>query len=123
METNLLLENYLKRLRLPTIARNYLKVAQEAATGDLPYERYLQALVEQEVMQREQNAFALRMKQAGFPVLKSLEGFDFSASPGIEKQRMLQLSECHWIENAEVVILVGDPGLGKSHCAIALGAE
>lgn len=123
MESNLLLENYLKRLRLPTIARGYAKMAQEAANNNLPYERYLLALAEQEVLQREQNAAALRMKQAGFPVLKSLESFDFSASPGIDKQRMLQLAEGHWIEAAEVVILVGNPGVGKSHCAIALGVE
>ena len=123
MDSHLLLENYLKRLRLPTIARNYAKVAQEAADANMPHERYLLALAEQEVIQREQNAFALRMKQAGFPVPKSLESFDFSSSPGIEKQRMLQLAECHWIEKSEVVILVGNPGVGKSHCATALGME
>ena len=123
MESHLLLEEYLKRLRLPTIARNYARVAQEAADANMPHERYLLALAEQEVIQREQNAFALRMKQAGFPVAKSLESFDFASSPGLEKQRMLQLAECHWIEKAEVVILVGNPGVGKSHCATALGME
>jgi DNA replication protein DnaC len=123
MESNLLLENYLKRLRLPTIARSYAKVAAEAASANLSYERFLLALVEQEALQREHNAFALRLKQAGFPIMKSLENFDFSASPGIDKQRMLQLAECHWIESAEVVILVGSPGVGKSHCATALGVE
>jgi DNA replication protein DnaC len=123
MESNLLLETYLKRLRLPTISRSYAKVAEEAAAGNLPYDRYLLALVEQEVIQREQNAFALRMKRAGFPVQKSFENFDFTASVGIEKQRMLELAECHWIEKAEVVILVGNPGVGKSHCATALGIE
>ena len=123
MDSHLLLETYLKRLRLPTIARNYAKVAKEAADANMPHERYLLALAEQEVIQREQNAFALRMKQAGFPAPKSLESFDFSSSPGIEKQRMLQLAECHWIEKAEVVILVGNPGVGKSHCATALGME
>jgi DNA replication protein DnaC len=123
MEANLLLETYLKRLRLPTIARSYVKVAQEAAAGNLPYERYLLALAEQEVLQREQNVCSLRMKHAGFPVMKSLEGFDFSASPGLDKQRILQLAECHWIDQAEVVILVGSPGVGKSHLATALGVE
>ena len=121
MESTLLLENYLKRLRLPTIARSHTKVAEEAAAANLPYDRYLLALVEQEVLQREQNAFALRMKRAGFPVPKSFEHFDFAASPGIDKQRMLELAEGHWIEKAEVVILVGNPGVGKSHCATALG--
>lgn len=123
MESNLLLENYLKRLRLPTIARSYLKMAQEAGNGNMSYERYLLALTEQEVLQREQNVCGMRMKQAGFPVLKSLESFDFSASPGIDKQRMLQLAECNWVDQSEAVILVGNPGVGKSHCAIALGVE
>jgi DNA replication protein DnaC len=123
MESNLLLENYLKRLRLPSIARNYVKTAQEASVANLPYERYLLALAEQEVLQRDQNAFALRLKRAGFPIMKSLESFDFSASPGLDKQRILQLAEGHWIDSAEVVILVGNPGVGKSHCAIALGVE
>jgi len=123
MESNLLLQTYLKRLRLPTIARSYTKVGQEAAAGNLAYERYLLALVEQEVLQREQNVCAMRLKQAGFPVLKSLETFDFSAAPGLDKQRLLQLAECHWIDQAEAVILVGNPGVGKSHCATALGVE
>lgn len=123
MESRLLIESYLKRLRLPTIARSYAKVAAEAAAANLPYERYLLALVEQEVIQREQNAFNLRMKQAGFPAMKSFENFDFTASPGIDKQRMLELAECHWVDKAEGVILIGNPGLGKSHCATALGIE
>lgn len=123
MESNLLLENCLKRLRLPTIARSYAKMAQEAAAANLPYERYLLALTEQEVLQREQNVCSMRMKHAGFPVMKSLEAFDFAASPGIEKQRILQLAECHWIDQAEAVILVGSPGVGKSHLATALGVE
>lgn len=123
MKSNLLLENYLKRLRLPTIAKIYAKVAQEAGGANLPYEKYLLALVEQEVIRREDNAFTLRLKRAGFPAMKTFESFDFSESPGIDKQRMLQLAECHWIDKAEVVILVGNPGVGKSHCAIALGVE
>lgn len=123
MESILLLETYLKRLRLPSIARSYGKLAEDAGRANLPYERYLLALAELEVNQREQNTFALRMKRAGFPVMKSFENFNFPESPGIDKQRMLQLAECHWIEKAEGVILVGDPGVGKSHCATALGVE
>lgn len=123
MESTLLLETYLKRLRLPVVARMYGKLGEEAGRSNLPYERYLLALMEQEVAQREQNTFDLRMKRAGFPVMKTFETFDFSASDGIEKQRMLELAESHWIDNAEVVILIGAPGVGKSHCATALGVE
>jgi DNA replication protein DnaC len=123
MESHLLLENYLKRLRLPTIARSYAKMADDAAKANLSFDRYLLALVEQEVITREENAFALRLKRAGFPVIKSFEGFDFTAPIGLEKQRVLQLAETHWVDALENVILVGDPGVGKSHCAIALGVE
>ena len=123
MESDLLLESYLKRLRLGTIARMYGKMAEEASRQNQPYEKYLLALVEQEVTRREENTFQMRQKTAGFPVSKSFETFDFSASPGIEKHRMLELAECHWIERAEAVVLVGNPGTGKTHCAIALGLE
>ena len=123
MESNQLLENYLKRLRLPSMANNYLKLAHDAGKANLSYEKYLLALAEQEVIRREENAFAMRMKRAGFPVLKTFESFNFADSPGIDKQRMLELAECHWIDKAEVVILVGNPGIGKSHCATALGVE
>lgn len=123
MESTLLLETYLKRLRLPVVARMYGKLGEEAGRSNLPYERYLLALMEQEVAQREQNAFDLRMKRAGFPMMKTFETFDFGASDGIEKQRMLELAECRWIDNAEVVIMIGSPGVGKSHCATALGVE
>lgn len=53
---------------------------------------------------------------------KSFENSNFTASPGIDKQRMLEAVECHWIEKAEVVIVVGNPGVGKGHCATALRA-
>jgi DNA replication protein DnaC len=123
MKEHLLLNTYLKRLRLPGMARTYQKMAEEAGSKNLSYEDYLLALAEQEVVQRDANAFQTRLKRAGFPVHKDFETFDFSVAEGIDKQRMLQLAECGWVDRSEAVLLVGNPGTGKTHCATALGVE
>lgn len=121
MEIDLLLKAHLKKLRMPTIADDYKKMAEEAARTNLPYERYLLTLVEQEVLQREQNTLRLRIKQAGFPVLKTLDTFDFTVIPSLSKPEVLRLAQAQWIEEAHNVVAGGNPGTGKTHLAIALG--
>jgi DNA replication protein DnaC len=124
METTMLLETYLKQLRLPTFLQNYDKFAEDAAQNDLSYDRYLLALTEQEVAQRDENRKIRRIKAARFPVLKELADFDFSCVPSLNKQRILELTRGGYLEKAESIIMVGNPGLGKSHIAtgIALAA-
>jgi DNA replication protein DnaC len=121
MEPNLLLETYLKQLRLPTFLQNYTAFAEDAAQANLSYDRYLLALAEQEVAQREENRKVRRIKGARFPVLKELADFDFSAVPELNKQRILELARGGFIEKAEPLILIGNPGLGKTHVATGLG--
>lgn len=121
METMLLLKAYLKKLRLPTMAADVEKLAAEAARTNLPYERYLLTLVEQEVLQREQNTLRLRLKKAAFPVLKTLETFDFTAIPSISKPEVLRLAQSEWVRQSQNVLVAGNPGTGKTHVAIALG--
>ena len=120
METNLLLDTYLKQLRLPTFLQNYRKLAEEAAQTNHSYDRFLLALAEQEVAQREQNRIARRIKGARFPVLKELADFDFSSISSPNKQRVLELARGAYIHKAEPIILVGNPGLGKTHVATGL---
>lgn len=124
MEENLLLDTYLKALRLPTFLANYRKFAEEAAQVDHSYDRFLLALAEQEVAQRERNRIARRIKGAHFPVLKELADFDFSCISSPDKQRVLELARGSYIQKAEPIIMVGNPGLGKTHVAtgIALAA-
>jgi DNA replication protein DnaC len=124
MSENMLLETYLKSLRLPTFLANYRKVAEEAARADHSYDRFLLALAEQEVAQRERNRIARCIKGAHFPVLKELADFDFSCISSPSKQRVLDLARGAYIEKAEPIILVGNPGLGKTHAAtdVALAA-
>ena len=120
METNMLLEAHLKALRLPTFLKNYPKFAAEAAQADHTYARFLLALAEQEVAQRERNLIARRIKSARFPVLKELADFDFSCISSPNKQRVLELARGSYIQKAEPIILVGNPGLGKTHVAAGL---
>jgi len=116
----LLLESYLKMLRLPTFVANYRAFAEDAAQAQQSYERYLLALADQEAAQRDRNRQQRRIKAAHFPVLKELADFDFSALPSLNAQRVLGLARGEYIQKAAALLLVGNPGLGKTHVAIGL---
>jgi DNA replication protein DnaC len=120
MDTLHLLDTYLRELKLPTFARNWRHVAQDAAQADLSYDRFLLALAEQEVAQRQRNRQLQGIKAARFPLLKELADFDFSLLTSPPKQQVLTLAQGSYIQQAEPVILVGNPGLGKTHAALGL---
>jgi DNA replication protein DnaC len=120
METAMLLETYLKKLRLPTFLHNYARFAEDAARESLDYERFLLALAEQEVLQRQENQRRRRIQGARFPVHKELADFDFSCVSSLSKQRVLELARGAYIDQVEPIILVGNPGLGKTHVATGL---
>jgi DNA replication protein DnaC len=119
-ENHALLDAHLKALRLPTFVHNHRKLADEAAQANLGYERYLLALAEAEVAQRERNQQTRSIRAARFSVLKELSDFDFSALPSLNKARILDLARGEYIAKAENLILIGAPGLGKTHAATGL---
>ncbi len=120
MQHQALLENYLRSLKLPTFAQNYQSYAQDAMRTNLSYERYLLALCQAEAEQREAHRIEKTIANAKFPVLKDLSSFDFTAVQNISKQRVLELSQGVYIAIAENIILIGNPGLGKTHIATGL---
>jgi len=120
MTPNPLLETYLRQLRLPTFVKNYQVFAADAARNNLDHVRYLQALVEQEINNRDQNRIERRIKAARFPVLKELADFDFSVLPNLNKALILDLARGEYILNRNTLIFIGNPGLGKTHLAISL---
>ena len=120
MDSNLLLETHLKSLRLTTFRQQYQQVGEDAARNNLAYDRYLLALTEQEVSQRQLNRQHQRIKAARFPILKELADFDFSVIPQLNKQRVVELARGEYISKAEPIILVGNPGLGKTHISLGL---
>lgn len=116
-----LLEHYLKLLRLPSFSREYDKVAGQCAHEGIDHPRYLLRLCELEVMDRERRSMERRIRQAHFPVLKSLESFDFAAMPSLNKLLVLELARCDYIERRENVLALGNSGTGKTHIALGLG--
>src|SRR5260221_7501441 len=115
-----LLENYLRLLKLPTFLQNYQSYAQDAARTNLSSERYLLALCQAEAEQREANRIERAIINAKFPLVKELASFDFSAVQGISKTRVLELAQGGYMARAETIILIGSPGLGKTHIATGL---
>jgi DNA replication protein DnaC len=111
----------LRQLRLPTVAANYRKFAQEAAQSSQPYEEYLLALLEYEASQRDVNRRKRRVHEARFPLLRTLDEFDFAALPSLKRNKVLELARGEYIERHENIALIGSIGTGKTHIAIALG--
>src|SRR5277367_1635490 len=116
----LLLEHHLKGLRLPTMLREYDRVARQCAVEDVDYPRYLLRMAELELPDRERRATERRIRQAKFPVTKSLDSFDFLALPKLNKAMVLELARCEFLSRHENVLLLGNSGTGKTHIALAL---
>ena len=117
----LLLEHHLKALRLPTILREYDKVARQCAQEQAVFPRYLLRLTELELLDRDRRATERRIRQAKFPVVKSLDSFDFLAIPSLNKTLVLELARCEFLTRKENLLLLGNSGTGKTHLALALG--
>ncbi len=118
-----LLTGYLKELRLSAFARHYEAYAEDAAQTGQSYQRFLLALAEQEINERTQQRQLRRIKEAQFPQLKELRDFDFSLVSSLNSPRVYELSLGGYLSRAEPIIMVGNPGLGKTHLAIALALE
>ena len=117
-----LLRHHLKALRLPTITAECEKVAQQAAADNVDHLGYLLQLAELELGERERNAAQRRLKAARFPTLKTLDNFDFTARPSVNKMMITELARCAYIDERENILMIGNPGTGKSHLATALAA-
>ncbi len=118
-----LLKHHLKALRMPTMHAECEKVAARCAKDNVDHLGFLLQLIELELIDRERRAAQRRLKAAKFPNYKTLEDFDFEAQPSLNRVLIAELTRCEYIERREAVILVGNPGSGKTHVATALGIE
>jgi DNA replication protein DnaC len=116
-----LLAHHLKQLKLPTVLREYDKVARECARDGVDHPRYLLRLLELELIDRERRTVERRIRAARFPAVKSFDTFVFSAIPGLNKMLVLELARCEYILRRENIIALGNSGTGKTHVALALG--
>ena len=119
-KATVLLQPYLKQLRLPSILREYEKLAVVCQQERADYQTYLLRLVELETADRERRAAERRVKAARFPVVKTLDTFDFGAQPAINQELVRQLLRGEYLDRRENVLFIGNSGTGKTHLATAL---
>jgi DNA replication protein DnaC len=117
-----LLKHHLTALGLPTVKAECEQLARQCATENVDNLGCLLRLCERERAERARRACERRLKAAHFPQLKSLDDFDFTAQPSLNRALLLELARCAFIDRRESVILLGGPGTGKTHVAIGLAA-
>lgn len=115
-----LLEAHLRTLALPMFCEHYQTYAKDATRSGLSYERFLLALCEAEIHHREAVRIERAITAAKFPFLKELAAYDFSLVESLQKTRVLELAQGGYMERAENLLLLGTPGLGKTHLGIGL---
>ena len=114
------IRQHCKTLRMPTVASQFHKLAEQARRDKQSHVRYLDVLLSAEVEEREHRAVQRRLKEAQLPRTKTVDEFDFSQSPKVSGRRIKELAEGHYIDQAQPVIFLGDAGTGKTHLASAL---
>lgn len=113
----------LRQLRLSGLLESLEVRLQEAAGHNLDHAEFLELIMQDELDVRKQRLIKRRVKAAGFRELKTLEDFDFSFNPSVKRKEIYDLASCQFIRQAQDVLFVGPPGVGKSHLAQALGYQ
>lgn len=111
----------LKTLYLKSMAGQWRQLAERARSEGQGHAEFLADLARLEVTGRRERRIQRRIKEARFPMLKTLDGFDFEAQSGLDRDEMLELFRCEFVPEAGNVVLIGGVGTGKTHIAIALG--
>lgn len=117
------LDGMLSRLRLGAIREQLDGLLEEAARRQLNLREALAWLCAAEVASKEQRRLSMAMNIARFPFVRTLEGFEFEAQPSIDPGKIRELATCRWVANGDNVVLLGPPGVGKTHLEVALGRE
>lgn len=123
MSVTIALEQKLTQLKLSRTREVYAHWVKEAEAHQLGYAEFLEGLLSEELVSRQENQIRRQLKSAGFPFAATLEQFDFSLHPELKRSVMVRFFDRTFVEQAQSLILVGASGLGKTHLAIALGTK
>jgi DNA replication protein DnaC len=125
MSTPLLdrLRSHCQRLRLHRLETELPAVLEQAAKRDMPYSDFLDELLALEIRSKAEKHLTMRVSMARFPFQKTLDAFDFKFQPSIDPKVIRELATGRYLETGDNVLLLGPPGVGKTHLAVALGVK
>ena len=121
--TYLEVQQHLGKLKLKEGIRVLDRLAEEASQRQWSYVEFLGKLLEEELAARQERRLVVKQRLAHFPWVKTLDQFDFAFQPSIDEKRIKELATLRFVEQADVVLFTGPPGVGKTHLAIGLGME
>lgn len=110
-----------RKLRLSGLAEGLDVRLQEAAANRLSHEQFLELALQDELLVRDERQFARRLRQASFPATKTMDQFNWGFNPSLDRDRIEPLAACQFVRERRDVLLVGPPGVGKTHLAVAIG--
>jgi DNA replication protein DnaC len=117
------LHDQLQRLRLFKGRERLEALLQDATAKELTYADFLDQLLTEEISSKTAKHITMRTSLARFPFVKGLDAFDFGYQPSLDKKQIQTLAACHFVEHGENVIILGPPGVGKTHLAVGLGLK
>lgn len=112
---------WLGELRLPRIRDQLPTLLDEAARRELSLRDFVVLLCQRELAGKRQTRIMRHLQQARFPAVRELDDFDFDAQPSLNPDQLRDLASAHWVAHGDNLLLLGPPGVGKTHLAIALG--
>jgi DNA replication protein DnaC len=115
------LDAMLTRLKLPAIRDQLDTLLAEAARQELTLVETVAHLCAREIARKDERRIEMALGLARFPMVRDLSGYDFAAQPAVDKQQIRELATGRFIANGEAVLLLGPPGVGKTHLSVAIG--
>ena len=117
------LREQMAKLRLSKGLERLEALLQDAADKEWSYADFLDQLFTEELSAKTARNIVMRTHMARFPFVKSLDAFDFGYQPSLDKKQLRNLATCHFIEHGENVVILGPPGVGKTHLSVGLGLK